>query len=944
MRSLLRRWWPQLTLSSIWLILFILNLKPGQYLSGWDNLQTELNPILGIRRAFFSVWQEYQSFGLVAGLAHGSDLIRSVFVWLLTLVLPQWMVRYTFHFMMLLIGGLGSYVLFLHIFKKKALALFGSIFYMLNLGTAQIFYVPFEPFSIFFAALPWELWIFRNVLEHTSRKNLLLFFLINILATPQSYVQTIFVVYGILLACISAGFFIEHRSLSSFKKILTILILTVLINSFWLMPQLYFLKTSNSEVQSSKINQLSTEDTYFQNYEKGTLPYFAKLEGYYYDLYRTNGDFLFEEWKAHTKMPLVNGIQYLFFLVAVVGLFSKRKRHADFVIMFGLCATVLLVATPGFEQINELIRKNSFINQIFRSPFTKYIVPYSLVFSYLLVSGLNAISGVMKPLANRKGALILSVLLFIYVLPAFRGFAFSPSMFVNYPTEYFQVMDYFKTIDKNKRIALLPDHTFWGWFYNRWGYNGSGFLWYGIEQSIVSRTFDPWSNKSESYFWEMKTAAEAENVEQFEAVIEKYNIDYLLLDKSLLPVSATLRGLQYDRYLSIFAKSKKFHLVQHSKNIDLYEVRHSKTIKNFVSISSKLPNIGPKTIVMNNDVAYRDNGDYMTDEGIVYDKYYPFIDLMTQTQIRNKPWSISETNDNFVLTTSFALPEDRYSLSTTSLSENVSIYNNQLIDKTTVLRAIKRTGDSISVTVPKQLIYRFQPTNTTYADCGNIPGRTTCFAYSAPFLEQRYGYLVMIANDNSQGRRLFFYTLDNTKRQSFVEDRLQHDTEIDLISPKYKYGLGYTFVFHNNSYENTKSVNSVKDLAVYLFPYEQIQNLAFSDGGRNTTTQSSFSSDFSSHKSNYYTYNVVVPSTHKNSLLILNQSFHPGWIAIMVTGYRLQVLKNHVLVNNWENGWALPERSDQATSYTILFWPQYLQYSGFILLLATGMWLWKKQA
>ena len=79
-------------------------------------------------------------------------------------------------------------------------------------------------------------------------------------------------------------------------------------------------------------------------------------------------------------------------------------------------------------------------------------------------------------------------------------------------------MDYFKNIDKNKRIALLPDHTFWGWFYHRWGYNGSGFLWYGIEQPIVSRTFDSWSSKSEGYFWEMKTAAEAENVEQFEAV------------------------------------------------------------------------------------------------------------------------------------------------------------------------------------------------------------------------------------------------------------------------------------------------------------------------------------------------------------------------------------------------------------------------------------------
>jgi len=45
-------------------------------------------------------------------------------------------------------------------------------------------------------------------------------------------------------------------------------------------------------------------------------------------------------------------------------------------------------------------------------------------------------------------------------------------------------------------------------------------------------------------------------------------------------------------------------------------------------------------------------------------------------------------------------------------------------------------------------------------------------------------------------------------------------------------------------------------------------------------------------------------------------------------------IKNHLLVNNWENGWRLPPSiiSHQPSTITIIYLPQYLEYLGFGLL------------
>ena len=155
-------------------LLFITNYRPGTWLSGWDNLHPEFNFKLNLQRYIFSGWQEYQGLGAVGGLMIATDIPRLIFLCLMSFFLPLSTLRYVFTFLMLLLGGFGMKKLLKFIGNDIA-ALSGALFYILNIGTVQIFYVPFDPFVVFFGFLPWLVYIFLKSLENPNKKNIISF-------------------------------------------------------------------------------------------------------------------------------------------------------------------------------------------------------------------------------------------------------------------------------------------------------------------------------------------------------------------------------------------------------------------------------------------------------------------------------------------------------------------------------------------------------------------------------------------------------------------------------------------------------------------------------------------------------------------------------------------------------------------------------------------------
>lgn len=956
-------------------LIFAANYHPGTYLIGWDSLQTEQNPLLAIKRATHASWEEYQSFGLTSGMAHAADLVRSVFVLFMSIVIPASMVRFVFHMLMVYVGGLGFFVLLKYLGfdgKKRVLAFIGACFYILNLGAIQIFSLPFEPFSIFFAMLPWEIYIFLKFAyaQKITPKHIISLVFVNILASPQAYLQTIFVVYFICLFFLSFGVLFESTNKKKLiRRFIVSYGLIILVNLFWILPQIYFLRTSLSVVTDSKINQLATDIVTHQNFEKGTIKNFARLEGFYFDLHDTGGRLIFAPWHNHFNNFFIQVLSYLPFVLVLLGIFKKHRSHFGFVSIFILVSLMLLSNTEALSYFNSLIFNNTFINQIFRSPFTKFVVPFSLVYSYLFVAGLEIVyQRVIEAHGEENEAHVLErivftavaiLLIITYSLPAFLGHYFADLVKVKVPDAYFKTADYFSQQDKNKRIGLLPEYTFWGWYSTKWGYDGSGFIWYWVEQPIVSRTFDVWSLKSESYFWELKYAIESSDVNRFENVLEKYDIDYLILDRSLKPVASVEEGMQYDQLAKILSQTNKVYLDQNFGEVEIYKVNHEKKIDNFVSVADTLPSAGPKIKLTNFDQAYQDLGDYKTVKSPDY--IYPFLDLTTQTDIENKRWNISEDDNYFIFTARLSNYDlSNYHLEEIDNPEPAKVFLGEEIKSYPYEVEKNLDGNLLTVKIKKDKIESFDPTYVEVNNCRDLGefgvvkrGATlaiqsedrgmACFGYSSALLDHWNGYLVKVNSENVKGKELFFYIFGNrTRKQSKLETNLKGGTEYFILNPGYYFDDGYFFSFQNPSYESLESENKLNLLEIYLLPFNYLKKLRLVRNDLpGSLTKAHFSSMVDSQKDNYYTYHYY-GRLEGGEQMILYQSFDPGWRIYKINQndilqsnlpyfYGEKVL-NHYEVNNWANGWEVPT-TQEGESLLIFFWPQLLEYAGIIALI-----------
>lgn len=936
------------------------NISPDTYLAGWDNLMTEFSPFLGVKRAFFGVWQEYQGMGLLAGMAHAADLMRALFVWVLSFIIPTNLIRYYVQGIYLAIGAVGIYFL-LEKRTSKLAAFIGALFYLLNLGTVQIMYIPYEPFSAFFAFLPWQLTIFFDILHESklNKKKLIQFIIINFLATTYAYVQTLFIVYSLIIGLASCVILLREHSVKTVKLLILLGVMTLTINSFWLLPQIYFVKTSSSVVQLAKSNQLSTEDTVYQNLEKGTVANFISMKGFYFDLYNSNNQQLFAPWKDHfSSHTYLTVVLSLFICLFVLGIIASGLKHLELAIVFPLLLIALLSNTPVISYLGTLVRQNSIINQLFRSPFTKFIIPYSLIASFFIACGVQILFIQLKKVKYAPyGISILFILLIVwYSLPAFAGYYFSPNMRGPIPQSYIKAMSYFKMQDKHKRIAQLPDYTYWGWFRYKWGYDGSGFLWYGVEQPIISRTFDVWSRESENYYWEIKQAIESEDPNLFQRVANKYNVSYFLLDKSLLPITSSAKGMQYDRLERLMPQMPGIHRIEEWDNLVLFENLDVVDVRNFISVTSVAQSIGPVIKQTNLDTAFIASGGYITNANILENEIiHPFLNLMSQTRQNNPDWKISENTSEYIVESLYKLDYSKYDIVFPSKTFNQTFYTEQgLTSRGGTINWYITPSGHFAVRVPKIKLKSYTPAETEIVNCGNIDGQivsegtqfiditTTngahaCFGYTDATLDQKYGYLIDLNQELVQGRGLLFYVLDLTKKESVIEERITDSDTHFILPPRYGRGLGYNFSFQQNSYTDIPSENILTSLNVYAFPFSEVRNIQFVK--KNIAIDPIVVIPHESEAVNYYKYKVKLEPDRAPRQITLYQSFHQGWKAYEVNADSLiqnnlpflfgAEVKDHFLVNNWANGWKL---KSSETNIVIIFWPQYLEYLGLILL------------
>ncbi len=682
------RWWPVLLLTLLVSVLLWLNYRPSYFLAGWDNLQMELSPQINLERAWQAAWEEYQGLGLEGGMAHSADLFRQLFFWPLNYLLPLSLVRFAWHALMILTGVLSAYALLRQLLLsqqmsrlgKKLAALGGASFYLLNFASVQNFYTTFEPFAAFFAFLPLLLFILLKIFSVTKdeqKKWLLVFTLVSILATSIAYVQTVFVVYAMVVSLVLLFFTVRNYLNNrgnfwlAFKLPLLLGLMIFVINAFWFLPAVHFMLSDNATtLQFSKGKEMSNDILYFKNKAFGNFSSLAKLQGFW--LQETDFDasgnmiWLMDEWKMHWGQLPIQLLAWVFFILLCLGLFKIFRERHEFrwllLAVFLLSVTVLGNDLFPFSYLVLFLQKLlPFFYEMFRIAFTKWVVPFSLFYTILVTFGL---AFVLNYFTKRRSQFLLTILflsgLLFYAWPAFQGHYFYQRLKVQIPEAYLQTFAYFETLPASSRIANLPQHSFYGWQWNDWGYHGSGFLWYGIKQPILDRAFDVWSVADERYYWQLQTALDKKDVKMLENVIGQYDVDYLLLDTSVVNRN-TVKPLNYEALKELLAGSKRLKLIQEFDFISLYEFtdEENQREKDFVSLYQNLPIINNQHQFAWSDQSYANFHDYLFAPNNLANKakiIYPFSSLFTNHLQKNFEFDLTETEDFFYLGSLKELP------------------------------------------------------------------------------------------------------------------------------------------------------------------------------------------------------------------------------------------------------------------------------------------------
>ena len=680
--------WPVLILVLLNIIIAWKNYTGGM-LIGWDNLVPEFNLPANIERSIFAVWQQYQGLGLLGGMGHASDLVHQLILFLLSLALPLQVLRYTWTFLMLFLGSVGAYFLLkeailresqLSQTKKQSISLIAGAFYLLNLSTVQTFYAPFEAFTAHFAALPWLLLGSILFFLKPNFKNGILLILILLLATPASYIPTLFVVYMLSLCIILSPFILKKLNTSTISSFIKMLLLVFMANSFWLIPFIYFTLTNSQVSLSAKINEMSTQNIFLQNKAFGDFLNVVLLKGFWFNNvdpnFQAKFTYMMAPWRDFFSNAWVTYLGYLIFSVIIVGiadtLRKKKTITIGFFLLFLFSFTMLATNAFPFSWADTIFRKIPLFNEAFRFPFTKFSIVASLSYAVFFALGIEKLSRltVIRKINLHFLTAVSILVLGIFVLPIFRGNLFYNKERINPPKEYFQVFDYFRSQDPNTRIANFPQPTFWGWEFYNWGYGGSGFLWYGIKQPILDRAFDVWSRTDENYYWELSYALYSRNSTLFTKVLNKYQINWLLVDKNIIYPSSPL-SLFYPQLDDLIHQIPSIKKTETFGNIDIYKVSLNDNPNGFVFSPSSLGAAnGYKW--GDNDKIYSALGNYISSLNSKAG-YYPFRSLFSNKTPQDKEFIM--TNEAKTIKLQSPLPQTNSPtyLSLSSLGEGEQI-------------------------------------------------------------------------------------------------------------------------------------------------------------------------------------------------------------------------------------------------------------------------------
>ena len=1013
-------WVGLIILLLVWSFLTVLNFPAQSFFSGWDNLHPEFNLPLNAWRAFVGVWQEHQGLGHVGGHGYAATLPHTLIIWLLSLAVPQQFLRSVFTFLALLSGAAGAYMFIAHLLRDKQElwryggALCGALYYLLNFATVQQFYIQLEAFIVQYATIPWLLYLLFLLLHSWNRRIFLLFLIINVIATIQGFIPPLFLVYIFSLCVILAFYFFQHVSLLRWNRCLGIVGATFFINAYWLLPVTHYTIAGSRVFLSAYNNILSTQSWIETNATYGTLQNLMILKGFPSKAVDTVNGLqipIFQPWLAHFAQPAIAALGVIFFLFILLGALhflrqQKRIEEQALVVIFFVLLALLATQIPGISRILEALQQLPILRQAFRAGFTKISIALALSYSILFAFGVTWL--IQKFATGKKyisqicfAAIISAIVLFSW--PAFRGHFLYQKAHLSIPTAYQELFNFFAQQEPHGRIATLPQGDQWGWDIYRWGYTGSGFLWFGIPQSLMEQAFNVWSRDNENYYWELIDSLYAGNVSHLEKILAKYQIDWIIFDESVIPYPSGKHAVYVQKIKELLEQSSKLALVKtlplnnpQQDHISIYKFQTDEYRKDFISLIRNAPSDGHPYIWTSQDQAFHWFGSYIKTNAANSENTFalPFRSLFTGRLQEEKEFYLTETLNSFIIQANQPLPVKEKTLILPPLEQmdfsekgpaGVAMYLDGSLLKTittekpteTTLEKIDFPHGVVSVEFPKIWgEYSYDNANpdaitsqtkrcddSTSGNTKEYPlekngqkmihlentDSSTCLDIFIPNLPQKLSYLITIDTKNIQGQPITLNVINAESERTDLIAPLISGSNYIILSPKESDGLGYSIRLVNASISQRTAVNEIGRITINPIPYRFLTNIRYIDPTAKKGQTIDINNLSISHPNPaYYKVSMVQWVNEANNLtLILSQSFDPGWTAWekSPTFPYFKKLNDHVLVKNWSNGWTLRsnEIANNELTIVIFFLPQLLQWLGFLLLPIPFLLLYKKR-
>lgn len=573
-------------LTGILILVFVINFEENKYLIGNDNYSPELNSELSLSRSIENPgFREYRAWGIPSD-SEQSDIFRSGYFYILeNLGVSKENLSQGYAFFSLFTGaifaGLCSKYLYKYVlFKEEStfissqnVFLFSTLVYLMTLQTLGVFYFKTNLFvALYGFGPPVVYFTLRLINEKAYLFNFLSFlFFISLLLTAALN-MTLFISFLLLwFAFVLSMFIAKSREISvvnSFSKIRFVLLSMIVFTLFITLPFFYFYINNADEVSSSYINR---SITYWQ----------VEAEATNNNIYKTlmskygwmNVDFQSNEvetvpFKDHYELPstvIIVLILHISVLLTIPIIIIKKRYSLLLLFLIYFLGIFFITAdsTPWLRWILDILKDTiPYLEQAIRwssSKFWFYILLMLSIFSGIflgwLTSRLNSLEGknqvsnfILLPI---KAILPISIVLCLLFLgyPIIKGELFFDRYYLDIPEEYFSLEEYIREeeIDRDRILYLPEAKTQYFREYN-WddvyedafdhvlskGFIGSDFLHYIIPNPLVSNSLVIGSEINELNFETLIESIYSEDETIFNNLVKKYDIDLILLDKSMI--------------------------------------------------------------------------------------------------------------------------------------------------------------------------------------------------------------------------------------------------------------------------------------------------------------------------------------------------------------------------------------------------------------------------